>query len=47
MRALNDIQKRFLLQQKMNPSDFLSIYTAMDYYKFYHIKTCKEVFIRR
>lgn len=46
-RALREKQKRFLKEQGLNPEEFLSLGTAADYYKFYHIKKEKEVVIRR
>lgn len=46
-RALREKQKRFLKEQGLNPEEFLSLGTAADYYKFYYIKTGKEVVIRR
>lgn len=46
-RELIEKQKRFLKEQGLNPEEFLSLGTAADYYKFYHIKKEKEVVIRR
>ncbi len=41
-RALREKQKRFLKEQGLNPEEFLSLGTAADYYKFYHIKKRKR-----
>lgn len=46
-KELTEKQKAFLNEQKLNPTDFLSIDTGADHYKFYHILTGKEVVIRR
>lgn len=46
-KGLTEKQREFLKEQKLNPSEFLSIDTGADHYKFYHIITEKEVVIRR
>jgi hypothetical protein len=40
-------QKKFLQECGLNPEEFLITSAPMDCYKFYHIKTKKEVVIRR
>lgn len=40
-------QKTFLREYGLNPKEFLVVSKAYDHYTFYHIKTGKEVCIRR
>lgn len=46
-KELKEKQKIFLEEQGLNPKEFLSLETSADHYKFYYIKTGKEVVIRR
>lgn len=46
-RELIEKQKIFLKEQGLNPEEFLSLETSAYHYKFYYIKTGKEVVIRR
>lgn len=40
-------QKKFLESQGLNADEFLIIAAPVDYYKFYHVLSGKEVVIRR
>lgn len=40
-------QKKFLESQGLNADEFLIIAAPVDYYKFYHVLSGKEVIIRR
>ncbi|WP_157453680.1 DUF6906 family protein [Clostridium sartagoforme] len=40
-------QKKFLESQGLNADEFLIIAAPVDYYKFFHVLSGKEVVIRR
>ncbi|MCF0149681.1 MAG: hypothetical protein HUJ77_14950 [Clostridium sp.] len=46
-RELKESQKKFLREYGLDPKDFLSVETSYDHYTFYHIKSNKEVSLRR
>lgn len=46
-RELNVKQRVFLKEYGLEPKDFLLVATAYDHYTFYHIKSRKEVSLRR
>lgn len=46
-KSINQKQKKFLINYGLNPEDFLSVSIAYDHYIFYHIKSKKEVSLRR
>lgn len=47
LKRLTLKQKRFLENEGLNSEEYLIIGSPMDCYKFYHIKTKREVAIRR
>lgn len=46
-RELTEKQKRFLRDYGLDPGEFLSVITSAEDYTFYHIKSKKEVCLRR
>lgn len=46
-RYPNVKQRVFLKNYGLNPKDFLLVSKGYDHYTFYHIKTRKEVSLRR
>ena len=46
-KELNERHISFLKKQGLEPKEFLHLETSAYHYKFYHIRTAKEVVIRR
>ena len=46
-KKLNDKHIKFLKREGLDPKEFLYLETGYDYYKFYHIRTGKELTLRR
>lgn len=46
-KELNEKHIHFLKKEGLDPKEFLHIETGYDYYKFYHIRTGKELTLRR
>ena len=46
-RHLKRKHKEFLAALKINHKEFLFLAQSAEYYKFYHVRSNKEVFIRR
>lgn len=46
-KELSENEIKFLKKENLDPNEFLLIKKGADYYKFYHIRTEKELTLRR